>query len=298
MLRLLRLTPRRVAACGAIACGTAAAAPVLCEARVRQATSVPPPLVPRPTLQQRCAAEAIGTGIIIQVGCGVVCAAKYAGSPITPFGIAVTWGVGVALAIYATRAISGAHLNPAVSLALTAHGEFPKEEFLPYAAAQCLGAMLAGAINYATFAVGIAEVEASQGIIRGACTSTFAGAFGLVPNAALVGPIGAFIAEVWMTAVFLFLIQAIGDASKESVPSAAAPVLVGASVTALIATFGPLTGCGMNPARDLGPRFVTLLTGWGSVATTSWWIYSLGPCVGGILGVAAYKTMMQETPKA
>lgn len=76
----------------------------------------------------------------------------------------------------------------------------------------------------------------------------------MVPNTALLGVAGAFVAEVWMTAILMFVILGIGDEAAGSVPAAAQPALVGATVTTLICTFGPVTGCGMNPARDLGPR--------------------------------------------
>ena len=81
---------------------------------------------------QKCLAEAVGTGIIIQGGCGVVCALKYAGSTIGPGAIAAVWGASVALAVYATANISGAHLNPAVTAALTVTGKSPIEDAAPF----------------------------------------------------------------------------------------------------------------------------------------------------------------------
>ena len=124
----------------------------------------------------------------------------------------------------------------------------------------------------AIFAAGIAASEAASQIVRGtaASTASFAGAFGMVPNAAVIGGAGALMAEVWMTSVLMFLIMGLCDEHAGSVPAGAQPALIGAAVTALICTFGSVTGCGMNPARDLGPRLVTLLTGWGAAATTAW----------------------------
>ena len=130
-----------------------------------------------------------------------------------------------------------------------------------------------------------------------ASSASFAGAFGMLPNAAVIGPFGAFVAEIWMTGLLLFLISAITDAGAKSVPDAAAPALIGTSVAVLIGTFGPVTGCGMNPARDLGPRLVTLLTGWGGVALSSAWIYTLGPLIGGPLGMMAYRQLMMSPPE-
>jgi len=247
-----------------------------------------------PNLMRKCFAEAIGTAIIVTGGCGAVAANKYAGG-ISAFGVATAWGVSVALAAYATRAVSGAHLNPAVTCASVARGTFPAEEAGPYVLAQCFGATVAGALNYLWFSAGIASTEAAAQIVRGSAASTasFAGAFGMVPNAALMGAGGAFLAEVWMTSVLMFMICAITDEDSGSVPKAAQPALVGATVFTLICTFGPVTGCGMNPARDLGPRLITLLTGWGSAATTAWWVYTLGPVAGAILGAYAYKYTLE-----
>ena len=91
-----------------------------------------------------------------------------------------------------------------------------------------------------------------------------------------------------MTAVFAFVVFAVTD-PRGSVPADAAPALVGAAVATLVAVFGPVTGCGMNPARDLGPRLVTALVGWGGAATISWWIYTLGPVAGAVAGGLAYQ---------
>ena len=218
-------------------------------------------------------AEAFGTGLIVQFGCGAVCALKYANAPFNTFGIAAAWGIGVTLAVYATRAVSGAHLNPAVTAALVSVDAFPAEEAPLYIAALMAGATVAASVNYMVFSAGIAASEAAASIVRGtaASTASFAGAFGMVPNAAITGAIGAF---------------------------AAAPVLVGSTVAGLICTFGPVTGCGMNPARDLGPRLVTLFTGWGGAALTAGWVYTLGPLVGACLGAYAYKhTLASEVTR-
>ena len=287
----------RLAACGvaAGACGlTFASSRSLCAPAAAKPADSPAAASPTepaaPSLATRCLAELVGTAIIVQGGCGAVCAAKYAGSGLGGSGVAaVIWGVSVALAAYATRAISGAHLNPAVSCALVATGKAPLDELPWYVAAQCAGGALAGAVNYAVFAAGIAALEAKEGIVRGTARSAaiFHGAFGMVPEAALIGSAGALAAEVYMTAILMFLIFAITDPNG-TVPSGAAPALIGATVTTMIGTFGAVTGAGMNPARDLGPRLVTLLAGWGGAAVRGWWIYTLGPVAGGVLGGCLY----------
>jgi glycerol uptake facilitator protein len=312
-LARLRPTPQ-ILRCGgavgiALAGGYGYSAYALCETRpvgnqpALMATKVKPapqpllatspaekPMASGPSMLKRCFAEAIGTAIIVAGGCGVVCAAKYANSGAKPFGLAATWGLSVALAVYVTRSTSGAHLNPAVTCALVANGKFSAEEGGAYALSQCVGATLAGAANYFFFSSGIAALEASSGIVRGTAASvaTFNGAFGMAPTVALLGAGGAFIAEVYMTAVLVFLISAVTDVDAGSVPDAAAPALIGSAVAVMIGTFGPVTGAGMNPARDLGPRLVTLCTGWGAAATTAWWAYTLGPCIGACIGMATY----------
>lgn len=151
---LRRLTSQARTSTALVGCGGALAAsyvcsrPSLCEARSQATSTEQAPAAP--SLASRCVAEAIGTGIIIAGGCGAVCSVKYAASNKTLFGLAACWGASVALAVYITRAVSGAHLNPAVTLALTAIGKAPVEEAAPYISAQCLGAFLAAAANCAT----------------------------------------------------------------------------------------------------------------------------------------------------
>jgi len=284
---------RMAAALGALALGGGLQAnygPTLCETTGSDAKG------PEPTLTQKCMAEALGTGIIVHGGCGCICSKMYAGSAMGLFQIATIWGVSVALAIFATREVSGAHLNPAVSVSLAVNNDFSREDLPFYLGAQLLGATIAGAINYALTSGGIAALELAEKVPRGTCTSTFAGAFGMVPNAVCLGPVGAFMAEVLCTSILAFMIFTLTDADG-SVPKDMAPILIGATVTAMITIMGPLTGCGMNPARDLGPRLVTFFAGWGSIAWSSWWIYTLGPITGAVLGGYVYNQFFKDLNK-
>ena len=299
---LLTRTPPQWRRAGAAAAALGAAGVALPAAHCKAATEASAPKESKPpSLLAKCVAEAIGTGIIIQGGCGVVAAVKYAGSGMGSFGISIIWGVSVMLAVYATAPVSGAHLNPAVTCALVACDKAPAEEAPYYIGAQLAGATIAGAVNYLIFSAGIAALEASQSVVRGSAASTaiFHGAFGMVPTAALVGPVGAFVAEVWMTSVLAFCIFAFTDPAG-AVPDGAAPAMIGATVATLVAVFGPVTGCGMNPARDLGPRLVTLCTGWGGAARSSAWVYTLGPVAGAVLGGKAYQaySALDAAPKA
>lgn len=298
-LGLLRLPATRrwcatVAAAGGYAALTEAQQPYsICEAHARIVPAAPAEAT-SPSLTSRCIAEAIGTAIIVCGGCGSVAAAKYGGSGANVFAHAITWGISVTLAVYATRAVSGAHLNPAVTAALVATGKSPADEAPAYIAAQCLGAFAAGVVTYAVWGNAIAATEAAAGIVRGTAASAaiFAGAFGMIPNTAVLGAAGALVAEIWMTGLLMFMICAIGDSASGSVPAGSEPALVGATVAMIIGTYGPVNGAGMNPARDLGPRLVTLLTGWGPAALTGWWIYTVGPVIGAVLGAMAYDELI------
>ena len=91
-------------------------------------------------------------------GCGAVCAAKYAGAPLGHFGIATAFGLSVALAVYATRDVSGAHLNPAITASLYVNADCPAEDVGPYCAAQMVGATVGALINYAAYGVSVSHL--------------------------------------------------------------------------------------------------------------------------------------------
>lgn len=240
-----------------------------------------------PTLMKRCVAEALGTGIIVHMGCGVVCVDRFANAQVGTFGICSVWIACVLIAIYATRDISGAHLNPAVSVSLVIYKDFPLLELVPFVASQVFGAFVGAAANYGCTAHGISQYEAVHRRARGTTPSTFVGAFACGVTPEILSPISGFLVEVWATAWFVFLIFALGDPNC-SVPTAASPVLTGIVVGGLVSVFGPLTCCCINPARDLGPRLVVFAAGFGRVAWTQWWIYAFGPPLGAVLGGALY----------
>ena len=120
----------------------------------------------------------------------------------------------------------------------------------------------------------------------------------MVPNTALLRtPAAALGVEIWATGVFAFSVFGITDPNN-TVPDAAAPALIGATVGTLVAVFGGVSGCGLNPARDLGPRLVTLAAGWKGAALSSAWVYTVGPIVGACLGGGLYmNTLGASTEK-
>ncbi len=265
-----------------------------------------------PSLLRIYAAELVGTFLLVLFGTGSVAAAVVTGAQVGLWQVAVVWGFGVTLAIYATAAISGAHLNPAVSLAMAIFrpSDFPKQRLLPYWAAQLLGAILAGLVVLAIFGSFIDRFEDDRGLIRGeAGSQASAMVFGeYFPNPAvfgtddqafdLVSPLAAAGVEAFGTGVLVFLIFALVDRRNADRPGASlTPFFIGFTVAVLISLFAPITQGAWNPARDLGPRIVSYLAGWDSIAIpgprNGFWVYIVGPLTGGLIGAAIYEHLVR-----
>lgn len=254
----------------------------------------------------------MGTFLLVLFGIGSVAAAVLTGAQVGIWQVAVVWGFGVTLAIYATAAISGAHLNPAVSLAFAIfrREQFPVSRLLPYWASQLAGAFLAGLVIFGLFARFFARYEADHGITRGAPGSQLSAmVFGeYFPNPAIFGvgeeavglisPWGAFLVEAVGTAILVLVIFALIDRRSASLPTRRlAPFFIGFTVAVLISVFSPLTQAGWNPARDFGPRLVAYLAGWGTVAIPgpAWgfWVYIAGPLAGGPIGAGLFECLLR-----
>lgn len=254
-------------------------------------------------------AEAIGTGMIVLFGCGSVCSSlstAYQGI----WQVAVVWGFGVSLAIYSTADISGAHLNPAVTLAfqLVRPGDMTIKKSLAYMLAQFLGAMLGGLINLAVYSNTIEAFERANGIVRGEPKSVMSAlAFGeYFPNPGLTAPWGngpyvqddvtmgkALFVEAWGTFILAFVIFGLTNPRNNVLGKAArpgVPFMIGLTVAVNLALYAPITQAGWNPARDFGPRVIACAAGWGKVAIpgpqNGFWVYIVGPCLGAPLGAA------------
>jgi glycerol uptake facilitator protein len=232
----------------------------------------------RGPLPRALVAECVGTYLLVLFGTGSVAAAVLTGAQVGLWQVAVVWGFGVALAIYATAAASGAHLNPAVSLAFAVcrPRAFPRARLGPYWLAQLAGAVLAGATVAAAFWPFLVKFEAEKHLVRGQPGSELAAmVFGeYFPNPALFGtdvaaqalvslPVATLV-EGFGTAVLVFVIFALTDPDNAAAPGTdLAPFFVGFTVAVLISLFAPITQAGWNPARDLGPRLVALALGGG-----------------------------------
>ena len=212
--------------------------------------------------------EATGTAILLTFGYGAVATSAIDGALTLP-GVAAVWGLGVALGVLASNDLSGAHLNPAVTAALAATHKFPVKKVAPYVAAQLVGGMVASVLTSVT---------------RGLALSSPAPWVMAFPG--LTSARACFV-EGWTTALLATMVVVTGGRRHAStVPAKGGPFIVAATVAGMICLAGPLTGAGFNPARDLAPRLVALLSGGAGAFPAGWGIYSAGPVVGAVAGAA------------
>ena len=212
------------------------------------------------TLLRRVCAEAIGAGAIVFFGCGSIMMLEHAPGAMTPVAIPVVFGAVVAVMIYGLGHISGAHFNPAVTLAFAITRHFPFREVLIYWVAQCVGAILASCVLGFLFGPG----------------KTFGATVPHVPI------LQAFGWEFIMTYFLMLVIMAV--ATDARAVGIMAGIAIGAIVMLDAWLGGWATGASMNPARSLAPA---LFEG----TMNSMWLYILAPMSGAIAGAVSYKTI-------
>src|SRR5579859_6240750 len=240
-----------------------------------------------------CIAEFFGTMVLILFGDG--CVASFAlftnlNGP-TPFAnewivIILGWGLAVMLGIYVAGAISGAHLNPAVTLALAVRGKLPWNKVLLYWAAQVLGAFVAAAILYMVYKGAIDNAVAGGKDVA----QTVGGVFYTSPKS-FVSLFNAFGDEFIGTALLVGLIFAITDGRNQPVQGNINPLIIGLLIVAIGASFGLNTGYAINPARDFGPQIGrAIVSGGESIAVNNYyfWLPIVAPLLGGVAGAYIY----------
>lgn len=244
----------------------------------------------RTPLWGELAAEFIGTMIILLFGSGVCAMVSLfgAGAPgeIVNGGytnITFGWALGVMFGVYASARISGAHLNPAVTVALAVYRGFPWSKVLPYSISQTLGAFAGVALVFFNYREAFHRFDPGLEKTAGIFTT-----FPAFPEVLSAG----FFDQVLGTALLLFLVFALTDERNHVLPAHYLPAAVGLIVLAIGISFGKLHGYAINPARDFGPRVFTLLAGFkhtGFAAGSSlWWIPIAGPLAGGLVGAGLY----------
>jgi glycerol uptake facilitator protein len=245
-----------------------------------------------------CIAEFFGTMVLILFGDGCVATfllfTNISGAP-TLFAfqwivVILGWGLAVMLGIYVAGAISGAHINPAVTLAFAARGKFPWNKVLPYMGSQVLGAFVAAAILYLVYQGAIQHFIITN-VVRGVPIPNVAQAVGSVFYTSpkpFVGTFGAFCDEFLGTALLVGLIFALVDARNQPVQANLNPLIIGFLVVAIGASFGLNTGYAINPARDFGPRLWIAIVSGGASLTSYTWIPIVAPLLGGVAGAFIY----------
>jgi aquaporin NIP len=215
-------------------------------------------------LARRAAAEGLAAFALVFAGCGAIVADERSGQALGPVGIGLVFGLVIMAMVYATGHLSGAHINPAVTLAFTLTRHFPARDATAYVAAQLAGAAAAALLLLAAWPDQPAQLGAT------------------LPT---VGTATALLYEAVMTAVLMFVIIAV--ATDTRAVGAGAAIAIGGTV-ALDAVFGgPITGASMNPARSFGP----------ALAAGQWqdfWIYLAGPLAGAAGGALAYQLVRGE----
>ncbi len=259
--------------------------------------------------------EYFGTFVLVFFGVGSVQAAVATGAQAGLWQVAVVWAVGVSLGIYTSASLSGAHINPAITVMAAVYEKFPLKRVVPYWVAQVAGAATASLVLYAMFAEAIIEFERAKGLLRGGPASELSAMmFGeYFPNPAIFGsaedawrvitPTSAFVAEMIGTAMLAFLVSTVTNALNTArPPSAMGAVIIGLGVAAIISVVAPLTQAGLNPARDFGPRLVAYFLGWGEIAIPGprngfFTVYILAPIIGAVIGGGVYRLIASRLPK-
>ena len=236
-------------------------------------------------------AEVLGTFILIYLGCGVVAGDLLSFSKAKGSGwiiITLAWGLAVTMAIYAVGSISGAHINPAVTLGLAVSGEF-NEQFkgwndVPYYfAGQLLGAMLGSVMVYFHYLPHWGKTAESEKKL---------GVFATSP--AIKNPFSNLFSEIMGTFILLFLLRSIGS---NEFTEGLNPIVVGLIVVTIGLCLGGTTGYAINPARDFGPRIMHYLLPIKGKGSSEWsysWIPILGPFLGGMLGSLSFDLFFDE----
>jgi MIP family channel proteins len=247
------------------------------------------------SLRAQCTAEFLGTGLFIFFGVSCLAAVNVAGASFGLWEICIVWGLGISLAVYLTAGISGAHLNPAITIALWLFACFPGRKVIPYSIAQISGAFSGAMLAYMLYHNLFTDFETAHNIIRGSVESLqLASVFSTYPSSAISVWQAAFV-EIVITSMLMGLIMALTDDGNGVPRGPLGPLLIGILVAVLGASTAPLTGFAMNPARDFGPKLFAFFAGWGEISMTGgrdipyFIVPVIAPILGACLGALIYR---------
>jgi MIP family channel proteins len=244
---------------------------------------------------REAAAEFLGTAVLIAFGSAVVAQVVLSGQSHGGYlSINIAWGLAVTMGVYVAGGVSGAHLNPAVTLAVAVHRDFAWSKVLPYVAAQIAGAFTGAAVTYLTYRAAFDRFDGGTRLVTGAKAT--AGIFATYPQDFLRTFPDGLIDQVVGTAFLIAMIFALTDQKNLAPEGRIVPIHFGLLVVLIGMTFGFNAGYAINPARDLGPRLFTFVAGWGNEVFRAgnhwWWVPIVGPLVGGVLGGAIYDQLI------
>mmetsp|Transcript_21626 Transcript_21626/g.42475 ORF Transcript_21626/g.42475 Transcript_21626/m.42475 type:complete len:342 (-) Transcript_21626:251-1276(-) len=265
-----------------------------------------------PTLIQQMIAEFVGTFIVVYFGLGVNVCSIIAGAYAGLFPVGALWGIVVTVAVLCTASVSGAHLNPAVSLgfAVLRPEHFPIWKLLPFWLAQIAAGIIGAFMVYGTWSNMIAILEDSDGLIRGQYGSQLSSSpfNSYFPNpsfvnsdtnwtAQTVSPAGAFGIEAMGTGFLMFGVLCLTDARHQlRISGGTVAIGIGLVICIIVSVFAPISQTSINPARDFGPRIVTYAMGWKNISIpgpqSGMWVYIIGPLFGAPIGGFLHDVMM------
>ena len=272
----------------------------------------------RKTIWGEFLSEYLGTFVLIAFGDGVVAMAVAAlnqsGRAATDHTIflasgdwlLITWGwcLAVVMAIYVAGGISGAHINPAVTIALAVRRGFPWTKVPTYIFAQVAGCFTGAALVYLNYKDSIKSYEHVTHAVRGQSSSIASySIFATFPSGYFHNPVGPFIDELIGTALLVGIVLAIIDEFNLPPKANLAPFIIGLLVAGIGMSYGPNTGYAINPARDFGPRLFAWLAGWDGVALPGnygnvnwyWWLPIVAPIVGAVIGAVVYDVFIRDS---
>ena len=247
--------------------------------------------------------EFLGTFLMCFFGIGAVATAVMAGAHTGPFQVGMVWGITIAIAIYATRNLSCAHFNPAVSIAMCVAKRLPWKELPIYLIGQCLGAFVAALILFIYFEPTLATLAALPDGEVSAKGATWASAITVwaepYPNnpGLTVGVLQGALGEGIMLCLLLIIIFSMTEDANVGKPGDVIfPLFIGFTITMGICTVGPMTDAGFNPARDIMPRIVALFAGADPAQIFEpgvWVVYVIAPIIGGIVGALLWMAWLE-----
>lgn len=219
-------------------------------------------------------AEFIGTFVLVLMGCG---SAVIAGPAIGFFGISLAFGLSVLAMVYAIGSISGCHINPAITVSMLVAGKIKVKDALFYVIAQCVGAIAASATLLYIAKGRVGYILSIDGLGQNGYGMHSPAGYALA---------ACFVAEVVLTAIFLFVI--FGSTSKDA-PKGFAGISIGLSLVLIHLVGIPITGTSVNPARSLGPAVFV-----GGGALSELWLFWAAPIIGGILAAIIWKSVFER----